>query len=100
MGAAVPRGVSRQRSNSRWPVPARARARLRALAFSFRSDAHFNYGWAASKSSLSNPSCTIRIWSGAYSLASANVSSAEPVSKVSNSPPRVSSTGKRSAPSF
>ena len=48
------------------------------------------------KSSLSRPSCTIRIAPAGYSRASANASSADPRSHVSNSSSRVSNTGMRS----
>ena len=49
-----------------------------------------------SRSSLSNPSCTILISPGAYSHTSARASWAEPRNQVSNSSLRVNGTGMRS----
>jgi hypothetical protein len=43
---------------------------------------------------LKNPYCTIRIFSGGYSPASANASSADPRNQMSNSSSCVSKTGQ------
>jgi hypothetical protein len=71
--------------------------RLGAAVLGVIFSAHLLFAYAArSRSSLSKPSCTICIWSGGYSRASARACSGDPLSHVSNSSSRVSSTGMRS----
>jgi len=73
------RGHTRRRSAS----PRRAAQWSTRSCNSFQWPDKSNHHCAASKSSLFNPSCTIRVFSGGYSCARANTSSSGPLRLIS-----------------